>query len=267
MPTQVYIEFGKIIYYSYCGDYPIPKKYFFIAPKGCGTTLTQLLQNSESLKTALKNNWDKYCKRQITNTPITLDGELLEYFEKFDFSIFSKKHIKEIIEEHKRHPNHITRFGGGLPEREKIDGGAIPKSIQDSEIIYADQLLKAYNTESNSQFNQYKDLEKSDTKYLGHFVRARIGFHHAEQLRNFSRDSLPPNTYEDFQEEIHNSIIDTVEEEHKNAFAKVKEVEKQSRNVQVSSNPLKDVSIIHDRVGVCHQLVNDEKIKWVENEK
>ena len=136
MPTQAYKEFGKILYHTFLKEFPIPQKYFFVAPKGCGTSLSKLLQNSGLLRQAIIDNWERYCKKEITNYDVELKGDFLTYVNSFDFSIFSKIHTKDIISEHKRHSNHLPRFGGGLPEREKLDEGGIPESIQVNEAIY-----------------------------------------------------------------------------------------------------------------------------------
>ncbi|WP_083629505.1 ABC-three component system protein [Tenacibaculum agarivorans] len=264
MPSQVYTEFGKIIYYTFKKEYPIPEKYYFISPKNCGTSLSSLLINPDKLKNSIMNNWGKKIQDSISKTTIKLEGDLLKYFNNFDFSIFSKIPTKDIIEEHKKHNNHIVRFGGGLPEREKLNEKKIPKNIQKEEIVYVNQLIKAYNSESKKEDSKPEEL---DEKHYKHFNRARLSFHHSEQLRNFSRDSLPVNTFESFQEEIYSSIIDMTEENYDNDFKKVIEVEKEVRKITISSNPLKDVIILNDKVGVCHQLVNDGKIFWVANEK
>lgn len=260
-PAQVYKEFIKILYYTFKLEYPIPRKYYFVAPKGCGTSLSKLLQNPIELKNAIVNNWSKHCEIDTTVGGIKLEGEFLKWVNNFDFSIFSKIHTKNILKEHISHPNHLIRFGGGLPEREKLDTDTIPSSIQSSETTYVNQLLSAYCSESKEDYKNVSDLDSKEL-YKNHFTRARISFHHAEQLRNFSRDSLPLDTFEDFQNEILESIIDIIEDTHSNSFIKVKEVEKEARKVIISSNPLKEVSIINDRSGVCHQLVNDNKIKW-----
>lgn len=261
-PTQVYKEFIKLLYHTFKLEYPIPRKYYFVSPKGCGTSLSKLLQNPTELKNAIVSNWDKHCEIDNTLGGIKLEGNFLKWVDNFDFSIFDKIHTKNVLKEHINHPNHLIRFGGGLPEREKLDTSTIPSTIQNSETTYVNQLLSAYASESNEVYNKVEELDSKE-HYKNHFNRARISFHHAEQLRNFSRDSLPVDTFEDFQNEILVGIIDIVEDEHPNSFVKVKEAEKESRKIVISSNPLKDVSIINDRSGVCHQLVNDKKIKWI----
>ena len=261
MPSRVYQEFIKILYFTFKSEYPVPRKYYFVSPKGCGTSLSKLLQSPTELKNAIIKNWADNSRFDNTRGGVKLEGDLKIWVENFDFSIFSKIHTKIILEEHKKHPNHLIRFGGGLPEREKLDTNKIPESIQSSELIYVNQLLLAYKSESNENYENVSDINSKEI-YRNHFTRARISFHHAEQLRNFSRDSLPVGTFEDFQDEILAGIIDIVDEIHPNGFVKVKEVEQEARKIVIASNPLKDVSIVNDRSGVCHQLSNNKKIKW-----
>lgn len=265
IPTQVYEEFGKILYYTFIKEYPIPRQYYFVAPKGCGTSLSKMLLDTNFLKEEVRKNWDRYCKTQITDTvEVILEGQFLDYFDNFDFNIFSKKSVKSIIEEHKKHTNHLLRFGGGLPTREKLDETGIPNTPQDYENRYIRQLLLAYGSEKSTNYSSPSAI--NDSTCISHFKRARLNFHYAEQLRNFSRDNLPVETFEDFQNEIYNGIIDTAEEDFDNGFKKVKEVEKLAKSLNITSNPLKDVSIINDRSGVCHQLVNDSKLTWIKEE-
>jgi hypothetical protein len=260
-PSVVWKEFAKIIYYSFKKQYPVPRKYYFIAPKGCGTALSSLIKKADKLKEELRSNWTQYCEDHITSKEkVTLHGDLLTYFEKFDFSIFEKTPTKTIIEEHRAHSNHLFWFGGGLPSRTELTSDMVPTDIQSNESVYVSQLLGAYKSESTTD---YADVRSLIEPYSNHFRRARISFHFAEQLRNLYRDNLPTGTFERFQEEIYDGVINTCESTHKNGYEKVKAVETQANNIAISSNPLKDVSVQKDKVGVCHQLCNDQRLKWV----
>lgn len=91
-PTNIYVEIGKIIYYSFSKRYNPPRKHYFVASNGIGTTLEKLLCNPEQLKERTKENWAMYCEGQITKTnKIALSDLLLEYYNEFDFSIFTSK--------------------------------------------------------------------------------------------------------------------------------------------------------------------------------
>jgi len=147
IPAEMYIEFGKIIYYSYTNEYPVPKKYYFVAPRGCGTSMTKLLQDPQSIKAAVKAKWVTHIgSKIISGTQIDLTGTLLDHVENFDFSIFDRIQPKTIILEHSKHPNHLHWFGGGLPDREVLDENTIPASIAANESIYVNELLSAYNS-------------------------------------------------------------------------------------------------------------------------
>ena len=264
MPSKMWIEFGKIIYYTFIKDYPVPKNYYFVSPKGCGTSFTKLLQNGIDIKAGVKENWNNEIRTKIiSGKNIELVGKLLEYVENFDFSIFDRVQPKQIIAEHCLHSNHLKWFGGGLPDREVLDEKNIPLYVSSAETNYVSQLLLAYGSDHNDIFSNTEAI-RSHSKYNNHFNRARISFHHAEQLRNFSRDNLPNGTFESFQDEIFDGIINIAESEHRNGFEKVKNIETHSATIVISSNAIKDVLIVKDKSGVCHQLCNDEKLKWVE---
>jgi hypothetical protein len=265
MPSDIWQEFGKIIYYTFKKKYPIPKRYYFVAPLGIGTSLSDLLDNPKQLKISLKDNWEKYCKEKISEKEsIPLAGNLLQYFDTFDFSIFDKIPPKQIVQEHKKHPNHSLRFGGGLPPRNRTT--EIPPLETEIHLRYINQLKSAYNSDADEEIKEISKIELS--KYKSHFQRARKSFYRAEELRAFTRDNLPFHVYEDFQNDILESIINLVEDElHTNAFIKLKEVENQASNTAIESNPVREVCQTIDKKGVCHQLVNDNKISWVEDEQ
>lgn len=257
MPSDVWSEFGKLCYYTFIGDFPIPRSYFFVAPQGLGTSLSDLLRRPDALKEGLKENWDTYCKHKITKTisdGISLEGELLAYVDEFDFSIFHKIKPLMLIEEHAKSRYHTTRFGGGLPNRPSFNNA--PTDIASSELMYISKLLSAYSEADSTDYFNVSDLPKGKATNK-HFKRARKNFHKAEQLKQFSRDKLPAGIFDKFQEEISSGVIDIIEEDHENGFLRVKSVEKEARRLAITSNPLTLCSDGDDRAGICHHLAND----------
>ncbi len=256
-PTDVWSEFGKLCYYTYMNDFSIPDKYYFVAPCGIGTSLSGLLNNPQKLKQELINNWDRYCKSKIININIPLEGELLNYVNDFDFSIFEKITPLALIEEHFNTKYHSVRFGGGLPERPAIPKH--PQLIQINELPYIKSLLDAYGSDSKTKYQSENDLIP---KYVGHLNRSREGFYSAEQLKMFSRDTLPPGVFEDFKSEIFSGTIDILEDDHDSGFKRVKSVEQEARKLSITSNALTLCSTTKDRSGVCHHLANEGTYKW-----
>ncbi len=131
---------------------------------------------------------------------------------------------------------------------------------------YINQLRKSYNSDAINEIRTISDI--SESKYNRHFKTARKSFRMVEDLRQLSRDNLPEGTYENFQDDIYEGIINTVEDDYKNAFFRVKETENESTKIIIESYPSleeKKCKTI-ERKGVCHQLVNDKKINWIEDE-
>ncbi len=260
-PSGVWVEFGKIIYYTFKSEYPIPKKYYFIAPQGIGTSLNKLLQDTSNLKDTLKEKWDKYCKEKITKTEdILLQGDLLIYFESFNFSIFDSIAPKIIIDEYRSHRDFLKRFGGSLPSRPTI---SIPSNIED--LRYIDQLVKSYNTNSTNEILNVDDISLASHK--GHFEDARKSFYKAEELRMLNRDSLPDGIFENLKENIYDGVSSKSREEFDDGYKKVLAIESQAVQIPIESNPLKDTCQTIDKKGLCHHLVNDKKLTWVEEDE
>lgn len=261
-PSDIWVELGKVIFYSFRKEYKPPRRYFFMCPKGVGTTLTRLLTQPGKLKTELKINWPKHCETQITSTQsLVLEGELLAFLEAFDFSIFSSKSIADLIAEHSKTPFHAVLFGGGLPERPSP--GAPPAAPSTSESRYIGQLLLAYGEHAGATINSADDLASHGT-LSDDFLRQRERFFHAESLRNFARDTVPEGTFEALQDEVFYGVVDVAEGSHANGYTRMKATVSQAAQINITANPLAPATKVQDRQGICHQLVNDDRLKWVD---
>ena len=261
-PTEIWVELGKVIWYTFRGDYKAPRKYFFVSPWGTGTKLTTLLGSAKKLRSELIENWDKYVKDQITAIQtVALDTALRAYVDKFDFSIFSAKTGLELTESHRQSPVYSIRFGGGLKPRPLADQP--PAEIKTQENVYVTKLLAAYSQHSGSAINAVTDLS-GHSKLKGHFQRQREAFYHAESLRVFARDSVPAGTFESLQGDIFDGVIDTHQASHTDGFSRVCAVTKAARDMQITANALISCTKPKDRDGICHQLANNGDLdKWI----
>lgn len=259
-PSVAWPDIGKILWYSFTGAYKPPRAYYFIAPRGTGTTLTQLLSNAPSLKQRVKEVWDKNIKDAITDTqPVALDGAFATFVDEFDFSIFKPISIREVIEQHRTSPYFIPRFGGGLPPRPTPSGP--PDEIDVSESGYVSKLLDAYADHTKEGVPDVETLKK--WKPLSeHFSRQRECFYHAESFRVFVRDKVEPGTFEGLQEEVYQGVVDTCGETHADGLACVNAVMQVAQTISLDAHPLGPSAYVRDRRGICHQLANEDKLKW-----
>ena len=258
-PGDVWPEFGKIIWYSFKKEYVPPRRYDFVAPKGAGTSLCKLLSNSTKLREELIANWSKKVKSAITSTQeVPLDAALLAYVNAFDFSIFGAKNSLQLVEEHRLTPVHAARFGGGLPLRPAAT--TPPTTVSPTESRYVTQLLGAYAEHTGKPVSDPSALTTPALR--GHFHRQREAFYHAESLRVFARDTVPNGTFESLQQDIFDGVIDTHDAAHPDGYQKVCAVTKTAREMQITANALISCAKPKDRDGICHQLVNDERLWW-----
>lgn len=260
-PGDVWIELGKLVYYTMKGEYSWPSSYFFVAPRGIGTSLSNLLKNPQKLRSELKVKWDKHCRDKITKEcTVALDSSLLQYIDTLDFSIFRAKQPLRMIDEHAKTRWHVARFGGGLPNRPPID--TPPATPTERELSYVTKLLEAYADYTGKDVRSCEEISNPDLK--DHFSESRIQFYSAESLRAFSRDTLPPGEFKKLQDEFYSGIMDEIRSDHPNGYRRVIAVVNLSRQLQVSAHALISKLTLPDRAGICHQLANDkENVRWV----
>lgn len=259
-PTDAWADIGKILWHSFKKEYVPPRSYYFVAPRGVGTTLTQLLLNKDRLRAKLIENWDKHVRAQVTSTQaVELSGTFAEYVAAFDLSIFQPYSPLQLVAEHATTTYHLGRFGGGLPARPSP--GIPPAALDPSEIVYVSKLLDAYGDHVKSSVTDMASL-KTWPKLDNHFGRQREAFYHAESLRVFVREKVEPGTFESLQEEIFRGVIDAHDADHSDAYARVLAVTEKARGVPLDAHALGGHTWIKDREGICHQLANEDRLRW-----
>lgn len=257
-PSDIWLELGKLIFYTWRKDYPPPRYYFFVSPKGIGTKLQKLLGDAGRLKSGLKENWEKQCRTGITaSQEVALERDLLAHLDAFDFRIFRSLSGAQLVEAHSRTPFHAVRFGGGLPLRPPVE---VPEEVLPEETRFTEQLMEAYS--DNAKAPVTRD-NLAETSYERDYAVQRERFYSAESLRNFARDSVPPGTFEDLQGEALDAVHDVCEAPHACGLTRMREALHRASAVPFSSSPLISRIREQDKKGMCHQLANEDKVKWV----
>lgn len=269
-PSNIWIEIGKLCYFTYLGEYSLPSNYYFVCQKGIGNSLNKLLENPTKLKEQFISEWDKHCKDKITKKEtIKLSKELLDYIDNIDFNIFNHKTPLELIKSLEGTISFASIFGGGLKKRREVPTPP-PDAIQDNESVYTKKLFKAYE-------DSLKDTEKiviveskleDYPKLKRHFERQRVYFFTAETLLDLERDTRPNNDsiVTSLKDEVYNDIIDTLESEFDNGFNRVQAVTDRARLMNLSAHPFSGIASANDTHGICHHLANENRIDWIDND-
>lgn len=266
-PGDVYGEIGKIIYHSFQRTPPFnqtcraPRRHVFVAPFGVGITLGRLLKDPDRLKEEVRAKWQSHCVPAIgTAIEVSMKGELLAYFQAFDFSIFGDRTAVELVEEHAQTVFHALRFGGGLPPRGEPD--APPAEPIEAESPYLRKLLDAYGDHLRKPITVREELVPHPELEV-HYKRQRVPFYSAESLRNFARDRTPPRTFDSLQDDVYNGVINICESSHADALERLRKTVTAAGQLDVTGNALVGVTKVADKQGICHQLANDDRLTWM----
>ena len=263
-PNEIWLELGKMCYYSYAGHFSSPRNYYFMTSQGVGPKLSELLINPELFKNGLIEQWNDKCKFKISaKQSIELDKGLLDYIESFDFSIIKSIEPLDLIRQHRQTPYYPARFGGGLLRPRGIPDSP-PADLQKQETRYVEQLFEAYESHISLPVNSIDCLsEQSDL--LDHFHRQRESFYWADSLEQFSRDSSGAghDAFAQMKNEVCFAVIDTCNEDYSSGYARVKATTKHAGLLPKFTNPLSSVYVTQDVHGICHHLANENRLIWV----
>ena len=263
-PSQYWIEFGKLCYFIYSGDIPMPKKYYIIASHDLSRKMRELIDNKENIREGLIKEWSSKCSKNIIEKKtILLSDELLNFIKAFDFNIIDTYSINTIIEEH-RHTNYFYfRFGGNIKPKRNIKIEP-PMNIESIEHKYLNKILLAYSENkkqciSIENIDNYNDLIKD-------FSRRRQEYYSAESLKRCIRDIFTTdNEFNILKEEMYSGIIDFIQFDFKDGFDKLKKTLHEATKVNLSISRVdNDLHLIgnEDKKGICHHLANDDLVDW-----
>lgn len=265
-PGEFWPELAKLCIFTFEKKIPLPRRYYITAPQDCGPDLSALLDKPEDLKREFMDVWRKAdAKRPLhkakggSRYPLT--GDIEAYVDAFDFKRITCKPILEVVEELRNIPHkYAPRFGGGLIKPQPVDL-VPPNEVAESEVGYVECLLAAYRQHKSDGSLTFEVL----TDYLlDHFKISRVRYYCAETIREFSRDGLPESyTYAQVQDQVYHNIFDTVQRrDFKDGYDRTLHVATVAATTQII-HPLKSYLKVASLQGICHQLANEGKIKWV----
>lgn len=176
------------------------------------------------------------------------------------FAMFKSVELTDALEVHRTTPYHSARFATTLTARPAHQPP--PGQVAAHETRYVDQLLQVYCQKHPEETLRPETLA-ANVKVGEHFQRQRETFYKAESLRVYARDSVPPGTFDQLQDDVYSGVIDIAEAEHRSGYARLTSVLSQVGQLDLSRHTLIAVSNIDDRKGICHQLANADRLTWM----
>lgn len=250
------LELGKIIHFSHQGAFTLPVEYTFVAPKGLSRPLEELIFSPNKLRQALIDNWDANCARKITKgKTIPLDAGLRAHLDTFAFNRVRRTSIDHILADDAAKPAMAAMFGtdpGKPPE------GVVPLAVAQREARYAIELFLAYGEKDGCTYSE--DDVVVHTVHGPHFSEQRERFYTADEFRRHYRDNTLGAEMAALEDEIYHGIIQKHREKYATALDRVEAVMGHAAVIS-PTGPLAVHARVQVRQGICHHLVNDERIK------
>lgn len=240
-------------------SYVMPDRYFFVAPRGCGTSFNRILSKPSELQKKFLDIIDTRGKATKSLDDSTLRA-VRDLAVATDFSMFQSVELNEMLELHRGTPYFTARFGGPLPARPLVDKApATPTAL---EATYVKKLIEVYAEQDPTSCTDVSSVAAHQS-YGPHLQQQREAFYSAEALRLYARDAVPEGTYALLQEDVYMGVIDIAEADHAVGMDRLRAVLAQSGSLDLSAHSLISVSHIRDRKGICHQLANADRLTWV----
>lgn len=264
-PSDMIPEFGKLIYYTFTDQIPIPKEYYILAPMDIGADLNDMIEKPNSIPKRLIKEWPASCRNRIISTPVDLSDGLQTHIRNFDFQIIKTKTMLEVVEEHRETAFYAFRFGGGLTvKRDKRIN--VPNVVEKYETIYVQKYLAAISEKEGTEITTVEQLGKSYPQYINNFKVQRERFYSAENLRVFAAQNLLQNDYFDgLTNDIYYGIYDLLDKIYEDGYERLLDVMTQVAQIDLKHNLLSKYDLVHpqDRQGICHQLANErDDVIW-----
>lgn len=236
--------------------------------------MKELVTNAENLEEELREQWLEECEMRD-------DGAFLAHVflyavtqenvihEPVDEEIVAPRLDKEDEEELKMYQKLLAKHAKPVPDEPPID-------IADKEIEYVKQLLMAYADAEHVASIDRTDLENNPkyNKYRRNFERSRWDFYSAEKIRESSKDILKLNEKDGFEvakNEVFSGVVDVWElHDTDNGFKRMSAVMAQAASYELSENTkrrLLNWITAAEKKGICHILVGENKLWWVEDEE
>lgn len=258
-PGNAYPELVKFFGHLQAKSFPVPRKYYFCAPKNAGPELHDFLANPSDLRAGLLRAW-KAGTHGLKDHLAKLTPEMEVLINTFNFKRFEECQVVELLNWHAQDSvAHCALFG---IEPERGEDPAVPAQAQPYEMIYVEELIRAYAEADGIPM----DLSKvqADEVYREHLAAAREAFYSAEGLKRFSRDIYVDDEFGKLLDMVGKGIRLKV-----NSPLLKTGLQRHDAAIEAAQRLAVNDSALHARLrggdlpGTCHHLVNEKHFTWV----
>ncbi|MTB87211.1 hypothetical protein H9L21_07390 [Aeromicrobium senzhongii] len=260
-PSDVYPEVYKVLRGVIKGAYVMPRKYYFVAPKGCGTKLGKLLSSPTKFRESFLKLLEDDPPAWLSTKPEEERNEVAELAATTNFQLFNEIPVADVVKEHSSHPNHAARFQVALSRRGPAERPPAEPAALESR--YVEQLVDVYCERFGLPAPGTLEDVVGHDQAREHLQWQRVAFYSAEALKRFARDEVPDGTFEALADQLHAGVVNVHDDDYSSGYARLLAVLNTAGNLALGANALLPRVEIQDRHGICHQLANVDRLVWV----
>ena len=231
----------------------------------------ELVEEAENLDDSLRNNWLEECDNGEYGAFLA-HVFLYAVPQANDLSKIDEEIVAPMLDEEDE--KEISMFEALVAKHSKPEPDTPPLEIAEKEIPYAKQLLLAYADAEHVSCIDRSDLEAIPkySRYKSNFERSRRDFYSAEKLRESAKDLLKLNEKDGF-DLVKNEVYDGVVDEwdlygSSDGYTRMLHVMSKASDINLSANTkrrLLEWIGNAEKKGICHILVGENKLWWVED--
>ncbi|WP_238193047.1 ABC-three component system protein [Methylobacterium frigidaeris] len=257
--SDAVLELGKIFMHVAAGDFTLPSKYVFVAPKGAVRALLDLTKRREEFRKTVIDRWDAVCRDNLVRgKAVPLTPEIRALIEAFDFTSVSVLDGAKLVAQPDIYPALVRCFGADPGPPPPPD--ALPDVGLD-EAPYLGQLAAAYGARAELVGATPDDILRHPT--FGDQLRdQRVRYFHASTFGRHYRTRVFKEVLVAFDDEIYHGVVDTHrDDDHQDTLAQVNAVMKVAPFLPLTG-PLRDHASAQVKQGTCHRFANEGRLPW-----
>lgn len=146
-----------------------------------------------------------------------------------------------------------------------------PDKVEEYELGYVSELYRVYGELTGEEYVSPEELD-GHPKYRRDFDRQRKDYYAAETIHHELRDTIRLDETEGFdllKDEVYDGVITTRDKHYDTGYSRMTAVMEHATEIPLSHN-LQDRTLDWvgpgEKKGVCHMLVNDDRLRWMEDD-
>lgn len=257
---EVVLELGKIFMHVAAGDFTLPSRYVFVAPKGVNRTVSDIIRQPERFRRTIRDEWDAFClDRLVQRKQVPLTPAIIAAIDAFNFRGVSALDGTKLVYQPDIYPALVRWFGadpGPLPPAD-----AILPEVSPEEASYLGQLAAAYGARAGLLGATADDI-LAHPRWGIQLRDQRVRYFHASKFGRFYRRKVFKDVLVAFDEEIYHGVVDTHrQDDHRDTLDQVNAV------MRIAPGLLLTGPIAHHasgmvKQGTCHRFANENRLPW-----